>query len=122
MVSGRKSGQRLACAAVDRVGVVKILAYERYSLVDSDIVFFRPINLPDFRRPVPLRYVPDAICADAPLHVRCVESPHRLLGFGEQRFPADNFIGHLIFWNKSAVGALMIRIGRVTGQLGRRIT
>jgi hypothetical protein len=38
-----------------------------------------------------------------------------LLGLQRPSFPADDFIGHIIFWNQQAVRAMTARIEEVTG-------
>jgi hypothetical protein len=48
-------------------------------------------------------------------HCDWVRSSHRLLGLDRPSFPADDFIGHIIFWNQHAVRAMTARIEEVTG-------
>jgi hypothetical protein len=48
-------------------------------------------------------------------HCDWVRSSHRLLGLQRPLFPADDFIGHIIFWNQQAVRAMTARIEEVTG-------
>jgi hypothetical protein len=101
---------------------VKIAAASRFPeartcMLDSDVVFFRPFDASGFAppHPAPLFLRPQEIVADAPLHAPWVRSAHRLLGLAEPGFPADDFIGHIIFWDRRAVLAMLERIEQVTG-------
>jgi hypothetical protein len=49
-------------------------------------------------------------------HCDWVRSSHRLLGLERPSFPANDFIGHIIFWNQQAVRAMTARIEEVTGR------
>ena len=44
-----------------------------------------------------------------------VRSSHRCSVCDSPTFPADDFIGHIIFWNQRAVRAMTARIEEVTG-------
>jgi hypothetical protein len=101
---------------------VKIAAASRFPeartcMLDSDVVFIRPFDASTFAppQPTPLFMRPQEIAADAPLHAPWVRSAHRLLGLAEPTFPADDFIGHIIFWDRRAVRAMLERIEQVTG-------
>jgi hypothetical protein len=101
---------------------VKILAASvfpepRSCMLDSDVVFFRPFDVAAFAPPVPapLFIRPREVTADAPLHAPWVRSSHRLLGLAEPTFPADDFIGHIICWDRRSVRAMIERIEQVTG-------
>ncbi len=101
---------------------VKIAAASRFAeartcMLDSDVVFFRPFDASAFAppHPTPLFVRPREIAADAPLHAPWVRSAHRLLGLAEPAFPADDFIGHMIFWDRRAVCAMLERIEQVSG-------
>jgi Family of unknown function (DUF6492) len=101
---------------------VKILAASafpepRSCMLDSDVVFFRPFDAAAFAppAPAPLFIRPREVAADAPLHAPWVRSSHRLLGLAEPAFPADDFIGHIIFWDRRSVRAMIERIEQVTG-------
>jgi hypothetical protein len=90
---------------------------QRTCMLDSDVVFFRPFDLSGFAQPnpAPLFIRPHEIAADAPLHAPWVRSSHRLLGLPQPAFPADDFIGHIICWDRRAVRAMIARIEAVTG-------
>jgi hypothetical protein len=101
---------------------VKILAASafpepRTCMLDSDVVFFRPFDASAFAQPAPapLFIRPREIIADAPLHAPWVRSSHRLLGLAEPAFPADDFIGHIICWDRRSVRAMIERIEQVAG-------
>jgi hypothetical protein len=102
--------------------LVKILAASafpepRTCMLDSDLVFFRPFDAAAFAQPAPapLFIRPREVKADAPLHAPWVRSSHRLLGLAEPLFPADDFIGHIICWDRRSVRAMIERIEHVTG-------
>jgi hypothetical protein len=90
---------------------------ERCCILDSDVVFFRRFDLSALQRPnpAPLYTVPREVTADAQLHAPWVRSSHRLLGLDEPAFPAPDFIGHIITWDRLAVRAMIERIETVTG-------
>jgi hypothetical protein len=89
----------------------------RTCMLDSDVVFFRPFDVAPFAQPnpVPLFARPREIAPDAALHAPWIRSSHRLLGLAEPAFPADDFIGHIIFWDQETVRAMVERIEQVTG-------
>jgi len=90
---------------------------DRACMLDSDVVFFRRFDVSRFGQAdlMPLYVRPGDIAADAPLHASWVRSSHRLLGLNAPSFPADDFIGHIIFWNQRSVRAMTARIETVTG-------
>ncbi|UFX46721.1 DUF6492 family protein [Bradyrhizobium sp. 41S5] len=93
------------------------LPYERFCILDSDIVFFRDFDLSRFQYPntIPLLKMADAVTADQPRHSRWLETSHQLIGLPTPPFPAPDFIGHIIFWDKQTTRALAKRIEAVTG-------
>jgi len=86
-------------------------------MLDSDVVFFRPFDLAKVARPslTPLYIRPREVTAAMADHCDWVRSSHRLLGLARPSFPADDFIGHIIFWDQQAVRAMTARIEQVTG-------
>jgi hypothetical protein len=86
-------------------------------VLDSDVVFFRSLDLAEIAdtNTTPLFTTPGDIPATAQAHASWVRSSYRLLGLGEPSFPADDFIGHIIFWNQQTVRAMTARIQEVTG-------
>jgi hypothetical protein len=100
-----------------KIAAASVLPEERHCVLDSDVVFFRPLDLSAFVSPNPtsLLHAPRAVVAEAPMHGRWVRSSHRLLGLAEPTFPAADFIGHIIFWDQRAVRAMTGRIEAATG-------
>jgi hypothetical protein len=89
-----------------KISAVLQLPEERFGLIDSDVVFVRAfdVNAYGAQDLTPLYYDPAAISADAPLHAVWTRSCDHLLGQPEPtKFPADDYIGNVIFWDKSAV-------------------
>ena len=78
------------------------LPYERYCILDSDVVFFRDFDLARFEYPnsIPLLTMSGEVTADQPRHSRWLETSHQLLGLPTPPFPAADYIGHIIFWDK----------------------
>jgi uncharacterized protein DUF6492 len=93
------------------------LPHERYCILDSDIVFFRDFDLARFEYPnlIPLLIMANEVTPDQPWHSRWVDTSHQLLGLPKPSFPAADFIGHVIFWDKQTTRALIARIEEVTG-------
>ncbi len=90
---------------------------QRFFLVDSDIVFFRPFDIGDFAGGdrAPFFVQRGAIGLDAPLHVAWARNCDRLLGHPATAFPRDDFIGPLIVWDKDAVRGMTQAIEGATG-------
>jgi hypothetical protein len=93
------------------------LPYERYCILDSDVVFFRDFDLARFEYPnsIPLLTMANEVTADQPRHSRWLETSHQLLGLPTPPFPAADYIGHIIFWDKQTTRGLTSRIEAVTG-------
>jgi hypothetical protein len=100
-----------------KIAATMALPYERVCILDSDIVFFRDFDLARFEYPntIPLLTMDDAVTADQPRHSRWLETSHQLLGLAKPPFPAPDFIGHIIFWDKQTTRALAERIEAVSG-------
>jgi Family of unknown function (DUF6492) len=100
-----------------KIRAASLFPQSRTCMLDSDVVFFRPFDVAPFAQPnpVPLFARPREIAPDAPLHAPWIRSSHRLLGLAEPAFPADDFIGHIIFWDQETVRAMVGRIEQVTG-------
>jgi hypothetical protein len=101
-----------------KIGAAATLPEQRYCILDSDVVLFRPFDLAALAAPnrTPLFSISHAIAADAPLHARWVSAGHRLLGLGGPTFPADDHIGHVIVWDQQAVRAMIARIEQIGGR------
>jgi len=100
-----------------KIAATIALPYERFCILDSDIVFFRDFDLSRFQYPntIPLLKMVDAVTADQPRHSRWLETSHQLIGLPTPPFPAPDFIGHIIFWDKQTTRALAERIEAVSG-------
>ena len=100
-----------------KIAATIALPYERFCILDSDSVFFRDFDLARFQQPnaIPLLRIADAVTADQPRHSRWLETSHQLIGLSTPPFPAPDFIGHIIFWDKETTRALAERIEAVTG-------
>jgi len=101
-----------------KIAAARMAAEEVVCLVDSDVVFFRPFDLGPFSDPgrTPLYIRAGEVAATAPMHATWIQTTHRLLGLGTPSFPADDFIGHVIFWNRESVRAMTDRIEAVTSR------
>jgi hypothetical protein len=101
-----------------KIGAVSQLPKQRFCIVDSDNVFFRPFDVAAYAGGVrtPLYLDPKAIAANAPLHAIWARNCDRLLGQDATRFPADDYIGNVIVWDKVALLDMTRTIERVTGK------
>jgi hypothetical protein len=90
---------------------------QRFCLIDSDNVFVRPFDVGAYAggQRSPLYVQRKAIKSDAPLHAVWTGNCDRLLGQAATRFPADDYIGHVIFWDKDAVRDMARAIESATG-------
>ena len=100
-----------------KIAATITLPYQRYCILDSDVVFFRDFDLSRFEypNPIPLLNMVNEITADQPRHSRWLGTSHQLLGLPTPSFPAPDFIGHIIFWDQQTTRALTQRIETVTG-------
>jgi hypothetical protein len=89
----------------------------RFCLIDSDNVFIREFDAEAYaggeRSPLYLQRA--AIASDAPLHAGWTRNCDRLLGHSATRFPANDYIGHVIVWDQAAVRAMTRAIEHATG-------
>jgi hypothetical protein len=99
-----------------KIAATMSLPYERYCILDSDIVFFRDFDLSQYQipNPIPLFGIPDEVVATQPRHSRWVETSHELLGLPIPGLPAPDFIGHIIFWDRRTTAAMVSQIEAVT--------
>ena len=89
---------------------------QRFCLIDSDNVFVRPFDVGAYAggERSPLYVQREAISADAPLHANWTRNCDRLLGDAPTSFPADDYIGNVIVWDKDAVRDMAHAIERAT--------
>ena len=99
-----------------KIAAVINLPHERYCILDSDVVFFRDFDLSRFEypNPIPLLSLAEEVTPDQPRHSRWVDTSHQLLGLPTPPFPAADFIGHIIFWDKQTTRAMVSQIEAVT--------
>jgi hypothetical protein len=92
------------------------LPYQRYCILDSDVVFFRNFDLSRYEYPnsIPLLNVQDEVTSEQIRHARWVETSHELLGLPMPPLPASDFIGHIIFWDQQTTRAMAAKIEAVT--------
>ena len=93
------------------------LPHQRFCIVDSDNVFFGLFDVAAYAGAdtIPLYIERQAILADAPLHAVWVRNADRLLGGGPTSFPADDYIGNGLVWDKSTVRDMTATIEAVSG-------
>jgi hypothetical protein len=101
-----------------KIGMAYIAPEAVSCMLDSDVAFFRPFDLSDIALgdQTPLFVAPGDVTDRLPNHVSWVRTSHRLLGLEAPTFPADDYIGHIIFWNQQAVRNMTARIEQVTGR------
>jgi len=93
------------------------LPEQRFCLIDSDNVFVRRFDVRAYAsgEKTPLYLERAAISAEAPLHAIWTRNCDRLLGRSEPTtFPADDYVGNLIVWDKAAVRDMTRAIERVS--------
>jgi hypothetical protein len=100
-----------------KVAAAMEMPEQRFCLIDSDNVFVRPFDVGAYAggQRSPLYVQRKAIRSDAPLHAVWTRNCDRLLGQAATRFPADDYIGHVIVWDKDAVRDMARAIERATG-------
>ena len=69
------------------------LPHQRYCILDSDVVFFRDIDLSRFEYPnaIPLLTMTNVVTADQPRHSRWLGTSHQLLGPADAAVPGNGF-------------------------------
>jgi hypothetical protein len=99
-----------------KIAATIALPYQRYCILDSDVVFFRDFDLSryEYPHPIPLLNMVNEVTADQPRHSRWVETSHQLLGLPTPPLPASDFIGHIIFWDKQTTRALTSRVEAIS--------
>jgi hypothetical protein len=99
-----------------KIAATNSLPYQRYCILDSDVVFFRNFDLSRFEYPnsIPLLKMNDEVTSEQIRHARWVETSHELLGLPTPPLPASDFIGHIIFWDQQTTRAMASKIEAVT--------
>ena len=101
-----------------KIKAAATLPEDRYCLIDSDNVFFRPFDLSSIAPPHPtiLRIDRGHAGENLPDHMTWIRTACRVLGLAEPTFPADDFIDQIVIWDKRIVQAMIARIEAVTGR------
>ncbi|MGO9330951.1 MAG: DUF6492 family protein [Steroidobacteraceae bacterium] len=102
-----------------KIAVVLRAPEQRFCLIDSDNVFIRTLDIKNYAggEKAPLYVERAAISAEAPLHATWTRNCNRLLGREEPAmFPADDYVGNLIVWDKTAVQDMTLAIEGVTNK------
>ena len=91
---------------------------QRVCIIDSDNFFFRKFDIGRYAgaEKSPLYVDRDAIGADAPFHSIWLRNCDAMLGLGETSFPADDFVGNVLVWDKATVRAMTERIRSAAGK------
>jgi Family of unknown function (DUF6492) len=94
------------------------LPSRRFCFIDSDNVFFRPFDMLEYAGAdlTPLYVIPKAIAENNPRQAVWTRCCDRLLGRNPTTFPADDYIGNLIVWDKLALQDMVLTIERVAGK------
>jgi len=92
-------------------------AEQRVCILDSDNLFFREFDVGQYAGTVkaPLYVSRKAIAADAPLHGLWLRTVDQLLGVTDRSFPADDYVGNALVWDKDAARAMTDAIKSATG-------
>lgn len=89
---------------------------QRVCILDSDNLFFRKFNIGRYAggEKTPLYVDRNAIRADAPFHATWLRNCDYMLGLPQTSFPADDFVGNALVWDKAAVRAMTEAIRSAT--------
>jgi hypothetical protein len=90
---------------------------DRACLVDSDNLFFREFDARSYAcgEKTPLYLNRAALSGREPKHAVWTRNAFRLLGLPEPLFPADDYVGNIIVWDKEALQAMTGEIRLATG-------
>lgn len=90
---------------------------QRVCILDSDNLFFREFDVRQYAgaEKTPLFVAPNAIGADHPLHGLWLRTVDQLLGIEQRSFPADDYVGNALVWDKDTVRAMVGAIKSATG-------
>lgn len=101
-----------------KIQATATLPEDRFCLVDSDSVFFRPFDVSQIAnpKPLPVHVYRKGAGDHRPNHKAWLISAHELLGLEPPTFPADDFIDTIIVWDKQMVRAMIARIEQLSGR------
>jgi hypothetical protein len=90
----------------------------RMCIIDSDNVFFRKFDIGRYAGAdkSPLYVDRNAIRSDAPFHSLWLRNCDALLGLRDTSFPADDFVGNVLVWDKATVRGMTEAIRSATGK------
>ncbi|WP_407117127.1 DUF6492 family protein [Bradyrhizobium sp. LMG 9283] len=90
---------------------------QRICILDSDNLFFREFDVGQYAgaETTPLFVTREAIGADHPLHGLWLRTVDQLLGIKERSFPADDYVGNALVWDKDTARAMTNAIRSATG-------
>lgn len=90
---------------------------QRVCILDSDNLFFREFDVGQYAgaETTPLFVTREAIDADHPLHGLWLRTVDQLLGIKERSFPADDYVGNALVWDKDTARAMTHAIKSATG-------
>jgi hypothetical protein len=90
---------------------------QRVCILDSDNLFFREFDVGRYAgaEKTPLFVTRNGIDPDHPLHVLWLRTVDQLLGVKQRSFPADDYVGNALVWDKDAARAMADAIKAATG-------
>ncbi|OAF15571.1 hypothetical protein AYJ54_40135 [Bradyrhizobium centrolobii] len=90
---------------------------QRVCILDSDNLFFREFDIDRYAgaEKTPLFVTCKAIGANHPLHGLWLRTIDQLLGVKERSFPADDYVGNALVWDRDTVRAMTAAIKSATG-------
>ncbi|QQO13648.1 hypothetical protein JJB99_30320 [Bradyrhizobium diazoefficiens] len=90
---------------------------QRVCILDSDNLFFREFDVGQYAggEKTPLFVTPKGIDAGHPLHVLWLRTVDQLLGVKHRSFPADDYVGNALVWDRDTAHAMTGAIKSATG-------
>ena len=90
---------------------------QRVCILDSDNLFFREFDVSRYAgdEKAPLFVTRKAIGADHPVHGVWLRTVDQLLGIEQRSFPADDYVGNALVWDKDTARAMTDAIKSATG-------
>jgi hypothetical protein len=88
-----------------KLGISEYINEDVLVFADSDVFFIKEFNLNNFIKKDLVRFFVQnqRVTLDSPYLPRWYYDASKLLGLDEPRFPANNYMGQLIFWRKDNV-------------------
>lgn len=90
---------------------------QRVCILDSDNLFFREFDVGAYAggEKTPLFVTRGDIDADHPFHVLWLRTIDQMLGIRQRKFPADDYVGNALVWDRDTVRAMTAAIKSATG-------